>query len=259
MENASSDLIMYEHPLNERIRTLLRLEHLFQQASFHLVQMESWNSRATISSLLDICNILTRADIKSEIIKELERHAATLGKIRPAAGVNTQRLEDILEELRNNIDKLYQINSQIGRRLRENEFLNSIMQRSSIPGGSCAFDLPQYHHWLQQPHEDRSNDLQRWSNEFKPLKSATTLLLSLIRYSTDSSWEDANEGFFQRTLESQAPVQLIRVGISRDSNLFPEVSGSKHRFSIRFLEPTEIGRPSQTTNNLKFQLTCCLL
>ncbi|MFC1683865.1 cell division protein ZapD [Pseudomonadota bacterium] len=254
-----SDLIIYEHPLNERIRTLLRLEHLFQQNAFHLSRPEAWSSRATINSLLDITNILARADIKSEIIKELERHAATLGKIRSAPGVNTQRLDTILEELGINIDRLYQINSQIGRRLRENDFLNSIAQRNSIPGGSCAFDLPQYHHWLQRPHAERQDDLQRWAQEFSPLESASSLLLSLIRSSTDASWESAEGGFFQRSLGAQTPVQLVRVGLAIDSTVYPEISGSKHRFTIRFLEPSEQDRPAQTQADLKFQLTCCLL
>lgn len=254
-----SDLIIYEHPLNERIRTLLRLEHLFQQNAFHMSRPEAWSSRASINSLLDITNTLARADIKSEVIKELERHAATLGKIRSAPGVNTQRLDTILEELGANIDRLYQINSQIGRRLRENDFLNSIAQRNSIPGGSCAFDLPQYHHWLQLPHAERQQDLQRWAQEFEPLEAASELLLSLIRNSTDATLESAEGGFFQRTLESQSPVQLIRVGLASDSPVYPEISGGKHRFSIRFLEPSEEDRPTQTETSLNFQLTCCLL
>lgn len=254
-----SDLIIYEHPLNERIRTLLRLENLFQQSAFHLPNPEPWSSRATINSLLDITSILSRADIKSEVIKELERHAATLSKIRVSPGVNAERLKSILDDLANNIDTLYQINSQIGRRLRENDFLNSIMQRNSIPGGSCAFDLPQYHHWLQQPHQRRQKDLERWSGEFAPLASATCLLLSLIRNSTDPSWEHTDSGYFQRALEPQTPVQLIRVGLPSNSTVFPEVSGSKHRFSIRFLEPNEQDRPTQTQDDLEFQLTCCLL
>jgi cell division protein ZapD len=254
-----SDLIIYEHPLNERIRTLLRLEHLFQQNAFHLPRPEPWSSRATINSLLDITNILARADIKSEVIKELERHAATLGKIKLSRGVDAERLKSILDELGTNIETLYQINSQIGRRLRENDFLNSIMQRNSIPGGSCAFDLPQYHHWLQQPHERRRHDLKRWAAEFVPLESATRLLLSLIRNSTDATWEHTESGFFQRTLEPQTPVQLIRVGLPANSTVFPEVSGSKHRFNIRFLEAREQDRPTQSQKDTEFQLTCCLL
>ncbi len=253
-----SHQIIYEHPLNERIRTLLRLEHLFTRIAFHLPQPDEWSSRAAINGLLDITNILARADIRSEVIKELERHAASLNKIRSAPGVDGQQLDLILTDLENSTNKLRQITTQIGRRLRDNEFLNSIMQRSTIPGGTCDFDLPQYHYWLQQPLTTRHADLESWFEELKPLQSATQLLLSLMRNSAHASQMQATAGLYQRTLESQSPAQLIRVGLPTESTLFPEISGGKHRFAIRFLEPGHSGRPNQTRLDVSFSLICCI-
>ena len=250
--------IIYEHPLNERVRTLLRLEHLFSRIAFHLPQEGEWSSRAAINGLLDISNILTRADIRSEVIKELERHTSSLNKIQSAPGVDSQQLDLILKDLETSTNKLRQITTQIGRRLRENEFLSSIMQRSAIPGGTCDFDLPQYHYWLQQPVEKRHSDLQNWFKELEPLKSATQLLLALMRNSAHANQAQATAGLYQRTLESQSPAQLIRVGIPKESNLFPEISGGKHRFAIRFLEPSKSGRPNQTQIDVSFSLICCI-
>ncbi len=76
-----SELIVYEHPLNERIRTFLRLEHLFSETAYFLPQPEEWGSRAAIGGLIKINSIFTRADIKTEILKELERHLGNLGRI----------------------------------------------------------------------------------------------------------------------------------------------------------------------------------
>jgi len=253
-----SNQIIYEHPLNERVRTLLRLEHLFTRIAFHLPQSDEWSSRAAINGLLDITSILARADIKSEVIKELERHAASLNKIRSAPGVDSQQLDNILTELENSTQILRQISSQIGRGLRENEFLNSIMQRTTIPGGTCDFDLPQYHYWLQQPAKTRHANLEYWFQELEPLQNAITLLLSLMRSSAHASQAAATAGLYQHTLESQSPAQLIRVGLPRESALFPEISGSKHRFAIRFLEPSDAGRPNQTPLDIDFSLTCCI-
>ncbi len=250
--------ITYEHPLNERVRTLLRLEHLFTQIAFHLPQPDEWSSRAAIGGLLDITNILARADIRSEVIKELERHTASLCKIRSAPGVDGQQLDLILTELENSTHRLRQVTTQIGRGLRENEFLGNIMQRSAIPGGTCGFDLPQYHYWLQQPVATRYADLQGWFQELEALQGATRLLLSLIRNSAHASPTVAAAGLYQRTLESQSPAQLIRVGLPEDVALFPEISGNKHRFTIRFLEPGEAGRPNQTPQDVPFSLTCCI-
>ncbi len=253
-----SNQIIYEHPLNERVRTLLRLEHLFNRITFHLPQSDEWSSRAAINGLLDITNILARADIKSEVIKELERHATNLNKIRSAPGVDHQQLDDILTDLENSTKILRQISSQIGRGLRENEFLSSIMQRTTIPGGTCDFDLPQYHYWLQQPAATRHDNLEQWFQELEPLQNAIKLLLSLMRGSAHASEAVATAGLYQHTLESQSPAQLIRVGLPKESALFPEISGNKHRFAIRFLEPNESGRPNQTQQNTNFSLICCI-
>ena len=132
------------------------------------------------------------------------------------------------------------------------------MQRSSIPGGSCNFDLPQYHYWLNQPHEIRQDQMSNWLQDLHPVREAVVLLLNLVRNSTHSSTEIADKGFFQKSLESSAPAQMIRVGLPRGSSLFVEISGNKHRFNIRFLETVDTGRPLQTTHDVEFQLTSCI-
>lgn len=253
------DQIIYEHPLNERIRTLLRLEQLFKEAAYFLPQPEEWGSRSAIDSLLKITSIFSRADIKSEILKELERHLSKLGGIRRQPGVDMQTLGQVLDELEQAMQQVYQMNGQVGQQLRENEFLKSIMQRTSIPGGSCAFDLPQFHHWLQQPSAGRQHQIQEWYRELEPVREAIGLLLSLTRNSARPQPETAFQGFFQKSLDPQVPTQLIRIGIAADLPLFAEISGGKHRFSARFMEAHEAERPSQSQRDVHFSLTCCAI
>jgi len=259
MSTAVSETTIYEHPLNEKMRTFLRLEHLFLQVNHHLLQNDVWSSRATVSGLLDMGNIFSRADIKADLIKELDRHREKLANIRRTQGIDTQRLDQILDELGKATDRIYQISGQIGHNIRSNEFLKSIIQRSSIPGGTCAFDLPQYHYWLEQSHELRQHDLQAWLHSLDSIQVAVTLLLSLVRGSTDPTREQAPGGFFQRSLEPQTPAQLIRVGLPKGTQLFAEISGGKHRFSVRFLEPAEQERPAQTQQDISFLLNTCIL
>ncbi|MCH7695739.1 MAG: cell division protein ZapD [Proteobacteria bacterium] len=137
-----SSKITYEQPLNERIRTFLRLEYLFAELDHYISAPTEWDSRNVISTLLNIIDFLTRSDIKSELIKELERHATTLATLETSPAVDNQRLHIILDEINNNLALLRDSAYQPGQSLRENEFIMSIKQRSSIPGGSCNFDLP---------------------------------------------------------------------------------------------------------------------
>ncbi len=259
METSASHQIIYEHPVNERIRTFLRLELLFQQYEYFLPQQSVWASRATIKTFLDIVSIFGRTDLKSEILKELERHSLTLTRIRSNPGVDLQRLGSILDELDGITHRLHRQGGQIGLELRKNEFFKTIMNRTSIPGGDCAFDLPMFHFWLQLPHARRLQDLHRWMSGIEAARDAITLLLALIRGSSTASPETASNGFFQQSLESEVPTQMIRVAVDRNLPIFAEISGGKHRFTVRFLEPSEGERPSQTEQDVNFALTRCII
>ncbi len=253
-----STKVVYEHPLNERIRTFLRLEFLFNRITHFLPRDEEWATRTAVDGLLDILAISGRSDIKTEILKELDRHAAVLERIGQQPGVDTRTLSRVLEELEEIADKVYRLNGQLAQSMRDSEFLKSITQRSSIPGGTCSFDIPQYHHWLVQPHPVRQRRILDWMQDIAPIRDAVSLLLSLARGSNDPRPVRAEEGFFQDSLDSQAPVQMVRVELDHALELFPEISGHKHRFSIRFMEASETKRPSQTKRDVNFLLTCCI-
>lgn len=253
-----ADLIHFEHPLNERIRTFLRLEHLFQQVAHFRPQADYWSNRAAIEGLLSIITIFGRSDLKTEILKELERHTSNLERVRQQPGVDMQALGEVLDDLEQAIHQVYRLNGQIARELRTNEFLNTILQRSSIPGGNCNFDLPQYHFWLNQPHELRQRQMSEWLQDLLPVSEAIILLLNLVRTSTLPTSEVAQKGFFQQTLKKSAAAQMIRVSLPKDTRVFSEVSGSKHRFSIRFLEVVDGGKPVQTGQDVEFLLTACI-
>lgn len=128
------DLIIYEHPLNERIRTFLRLEHLFERMAFHQPSASVWSSRAAVDSLLDIISIFSRGDLKTELLKELERQTGKLTGIQQRPGVDMQTLGRVLDNLENATNRLHRLYGQVAQQLRENEFLKTITQRSSIPG-----------------------------------------------------------------------------------------------------------------------------
>jgi cell division protein ZapD len=253
-----SNTVVYEHPLNERIRTFLRLEHLFSRIYFFLPQDEQWATRSALDGLLDILAITARADIKTEILKELDRHATILARIGKQPGVDTSTLSRVLEELEQVADKVYKLGGQIAQPLRENDFIKTIIQRNSIPGGTCNFDVPQFHHWLCQPHPLRHREMQQWLADLEPIRDAINLLLSLARGSTTPRAIRAEEGFYQDTLDAQAPVQMVRIELDASTDLFPEISGHKHRFSIRFLEANDTERPVKSERDVDFLLTCCV-
>jgi cell division protein ZapD len=250
---------VFEHPLNEKCRTWLRLSHLFEQLDFHLPRAEEWHARAAVSALLDIANVLARADIKSELLKELDRYRNSLSRMADTPGVDTDRLQHVLRELQGACDGVRNVSGQLGGPLRNNEFLSSIVQRSSIAGGSFDFDLPQYHLWLQMPQGERSLQLDDWRHEISPVYQAVDLLIGLIRNSAMPEQEQAEAGFFQRSLSSSSGVQMVRVGVPTEAALYAEISGGKHRFSVRFMDCSDWQHPSQVDYAVPFELSTCVL
>lgn len=254
-------MIFYEQPLNERIRTFLRLDFLFSQAKNSLDNTSVWDTRATIESIIDIQNIFNRIDMKLEVLKELERHSASLTRLENNPNINKNRLNSILDQIDSFVDQLHAVDGQIGHKLRENEFINSIKQRISTPGGTCDFDLPAYHFWLQQPVDIRIQNLRKWINEFEIVNSAIQLLLLLTRESAPPRKSVAESGFFQSSLDTNLPYQIIRVGVPDSSPYYAEISAGKHRFTIRFVKPSAANgeRPVQAGSDVDFELTCCVI
>lgn len=251
--------VFYEFPLNERIRVFMRLEQLFQQTSHFLDGQSTWDSRAAISTLLEILAIFSRNDLKSEILKEVDRHSSIFTKMLNHQDIDQDKLHGMLTRLKSISEELYASSGKIGLPLMESELCKSISQRNSIPGGTYAFDLPAYHYWLQQDEPARRKDLEKWLKPFAIIRTGVDLLLTSIRQSATPSLELAGSGFFQKTLDHSLPFQLLRVGVDRSYPYFAEISGGKHRFTIRFMAPNAHDRPTQTTQDIPFELTCCML
>ncbi len=257
--NNVTDSTIYELPLNERIRTLLRLEFLFQQARYSMRGYSVWDSRATISHLLDILSIMGRIDLRMELIKELERLASALLAISTSPGVDPTILDDTLNKIDNYLNTLRSKKNSPQDKLSNNELLKLIRQRDTIPGGTCDFDLPIYHFWLKQPAEYRIKILESWLMQLNDHRLAINLILSLLRESTVQSPITAKQGFYQQSLDTSTPFQLIRVQVPSDVNYYAEISGGKHRFSVRFMTPISGERPAPCTEDIDFQLSCCAL
>ena len=71
-------MIVYEYPFNERIRTLLRLEDLYEKFSFFVHQPDPLQHHVAIATIFEMLEVAGRADLKSDLLQELERQKQTL-------------------------------------------------------------------------------------------------------------------------------------------------------------------------------------
>jgi cell division protein ZapD len=251
--------VTYEQPLNERIRALMRLEYLFKQADHSLAGSSIWDNRNTITTLLDILQATNRPDLKTEFIKEFDRLSSNLAPLMKNPDIDQGMLRQILDEIQQLSQRWHALHGLIAQDLRDNEFINSIRQRCSVPGGTSDFDLPALHCWLQEPDEDRRGILRHWLGELDLLRETVDLTMKLTRESARTKRLTAQAGFYQQPLDANAPFQMIRVTLPAASGCYAEISGGKHRITIRFMEIAIAERPAQTEQDIEFTLKNCAI
>ena len=255
-----SEQLIYEQPINERIRTFLRLEHLFSQFNQHLHHSSAWDTHSALKAIIDILGMVGRGDIKRETIKELERQNSNLQSFIEIPDINHGKLSILIDEQKQCIQKLHEFTGNIGQELQQNELLSGIRQRLTVPGGLCDFDFPVYSYWLNQEYENRKKILEDWYIPFLPLQQSIRLILKVIRESTDSIDSIAESGFFQQHIEQNQSCLLIRVILDPELNIYPEISAGKHRFSIQFFKSNNPAqRSEQILQDIPFKLACCIL
>ena len=136
--------------------------------------------------------------------------------------------------------------------------ITSIKQKDSLSGGACNFDLPAYQYWLNRSTRAKQQSLRAWQEDLSIVRKSAELALKLIRSNTTSKKEIAQGGFYQQAIEPSAPYQLIRIITARELKCFPEISGGRHRITLRFLEQEETQqRPAQTEKDVAFELQFC--
>lgn len=256
-EKSSQLVIHYEYPLSERVRTLLRLEGLFQKALYFVTSNDSQAHHAALLAIFEIIEVAARADLKSDILQELERQRQGLELLRRNAAIDQDKLSEILDEICLCLKSIHAMAGKLGQHLRDYEWLMNVKQRATIPGGTCGFDLPAYHYWLNSKANKRRTDLEAWINPMMPIYQGLSVVLKLLRESGQQQPVLAIKGAYQQMLGGRN-AQLLKISLNQSLPCIPEASANKYAISIRFLDMTQ-NHPIQCTENIEFNLTFCNL
>jgi cell division protein ZapD len=252
-------VIRYEHPLNERIRTLMRLEDLYNRAAHFAARTEALDHHAALIALFEITDVAARADLKTDLLQELERQKQLLAPLRSNPAIETRALDSLLADIDRASAALLRQTGKVGLHLRENEWLMTIKQRTAIPGGVCEFDLPAYHYWLNADTGARQNDLRGWIAPFLPIYDSLAIVLRLLRDSGRATRQTAQGGAFQLMLTTSKVAQLLRISVARGLPCVPEISANKYALNIRFIGVSGMDRGSAYAHDVEFELAFCNL
>ena len=250
-------MVLYEYPFNESIRTMLRLEHLFDRMGQLMAREAAVDHHHALATVFEIMDVAARADLKSDLLKDLERHKAQLNGYRGNPSISEAALDEVIGRIDHAFSGLNHLPGKAGQALTANEWLMSLRSRIGIPGGTCEFDLPAYYAWQQFDVARRQADLARWAAPLMPFAEALQVLLGLLRDSGAPHKVAASAGQYQQSLAAGRSYLLLRVHIDPAHELVPEISGHRLMVLIRLMRQDAEGRLKPSNSDAGFELTLC--
>lgn len=255
--DGSCRVILYEYPFNERIRTYLRLEHLFQRLGELIRRDEAIDHHYALITIFEVMDVAARADLKSDVMKDLEKQKQILNGYRGNPAISEAVLDEVIAQLDGCFSSLNNLPGKAGQSLTENDWLMSIRSRVGIPGGTCEFDLPAYYAWQHRRGDARRADLERWASTLGPLAESIHMLLKLLRDSGAPQKVIATGGQFQQNLPQGRTFQLLRLRLDETLGLVPEISGNRLIVSVRMMRHEADDRLHASSEDAAFELTLC--
>ncbi|KGK01155.1 cell division protein ZapD [Thalassotalea sp. ND16A] len=245
--------ILYEHPLNERIRNYLKLEQLFVQVRSCLAQEFTANHTLFFNALFATLDALERSDVRGDVIKDLEKLEQNLILWSKYPEVNSKALQLNLEQTKSLATNL-RSKQQLWFILKDDKFLDGMRKRFTLQGAYCGFDLPALVYWLNQPPIFIQQDVDKWLSSLSNIEQALLLILKFIRQKADFEEIEANNSFYQDNGEG---LMLLRMKLPESVDFFPSVSGNRYRYSIRFMELCNEKGQQYISQNIRFKLAKC--
>jgi cell division protein ZapD len=250
-------VILYEYPFNERIRTYLRLEHLFRRLVELVPRDHPVDHHFALVTLFEIMDVAARADLKSDVLKDLERHKAQLAGYRENPSIDPDVLEGVIAQLEACFTALHEQPGKAGQTLTENDWLMSLRSRVGIPGGTCGFDLPAYYAWQHKDPDTRRQALADWASTMAPLAESIQHLMQMLRDSGSPQKVMALNGQFQQNLPQGRTYNLLRLRIDPSMGLIPEISGNRLMISVRLMQQGEDNKLHQSSEDAAFEVALC--
>lgn len=246
-----STTILFEYPLNERMRTWLRMEFLLGQLALGRNIITPADALTFFRSVTELLDVFERGELRTDILKQLERQQQKLLSWSEVPGVDIALVSQLSHRLKH-FSATLMAAPRVGQLLREDRLIGLVRQRLSIPGGCCSFDLPALHIWLHLEQKVRDDQVALWMTSLDPVRDPLLLILDLIRQSGIFRHQICINGFFQDSTEG---ADLLRLQLMLKDSLYPQVSGHKSRYAIRFLP--FVSENGDVPDRLDFELACC--
>ena len=250
------EYIIYEQPAAENIRNFLKCEYLFEKFNSALSQQDLWGVKSSISTLLEMSDFFSRINLKVELLKDLEKCILYFNNLTNNNDVDAIVLDDFISKIEESIDMLNNINGNPSKLIVDNDFLMQINNKIHIPAGDNFFDMPSYLNFLSSSKSSILDHINIWYEPFNPLILASKLILNIRRNTTDFVQYKSSKSYFEKKLNKNSRVDLVRIKLLKIDNLYPVISVNRQNINVIF--KTSYGKnklSKQITENNEFSLS----
>jgi len=255
-------MIVFEFPLNERIRRLLRIEEIYQKFEHQLKNTHDYFEFGCFNTLFEIVQLVSRSDLKIDFLQELERQEKKQSTLQSDQALKEEQLDlkKIISMIQVARKKLENIDVKPGFNFNNNLFLEEVKKRITSPGGLLDVDFPNFHNWtIQKTRKSKLEDFKSWSEPLMVFKDAASVLLIILRNQCHLELLKAKEGKHQKTIDPLKTFDLIRLEIAENLDVYPEISSNKYTVNIFFNELSKELRKEAVKSNLEFKYSICWL
>lgn len=249
--------IIYELPLHEQTRVLIRLEFLLDRLHGHLKKSNQEAIYLALRTLDEILSIIERCNLKKYLLNEIKDASKSLIHWREHSLASIDKIDHLLNQLNTEKTFIESTSSRARDLFADNEFLKVFRQKCNVPGGTAPVDFPRFHNWLHQDPKNLQKSLKAWTNKLECYYRPIKLVLSLVRQSASHSQQIAEEGFYQKALDKNVEYKLIRIKLTDNCPCFAEISGGRYHITVRMMHEAEDGSLSQYREGVKFLLETC--
>ena len=253
MNNLSdSHAAIYEEPVDERIRKFLKLENYFLKLEYHKELDTPYDSYVSLYNLIAIYNTLSRVEVKSDLIREIDFHKQRYMEYIKFDSSDKIKLHSIMEKQNVILNNLYNLQSNYLNDFNNDEFFQFCVKHYE----SLSTELD---YWLTRDHAIRLNQINLWLEIIKPIENSIYFCLDILRRSSHTQEVSADNGFYLVKLNQEKKIRLLRLTMQSDNYFFPRISLGPQRATISFMLLNEDNKYKQIKDNITFVLDLCYI
>tara|TARA_B100000035_G_scaffold315479_1_gene336793 strand:- start:4663 stop:5424 length:762 start_codon:yes stop_codon:yes gene_type:complete len=243
---------IYEEPVDERIRKFLKLENYFLKINKHKEIENSIDTFAALQNLISLYQMLSRAEVKRELIREIDFHKSRYAEYIKIQGSDKIKLNSIMEKQDVIINTLHNLQSNYLSSLHNDELFQHCVKHYDTLSSELDY-------WLTRDFSSRSNQINLWLEIIKPIESSVYFCLDILRKSSETREVCASNGMYIFKLDPEKKVRMLRITMHSDNYFFPRVSVGPQRATISFMTLNDGNKFIQLKDDITFVIDLCYI